>query len=141
MATSEEAQGYKQEYDDWYSEYEIYTYLEFNEENQKRVESMDPRFVWTDHGTCEDPQVTSGFHLYNSGCGCWENFGWHIGKVQWEPENGSLDQTYIYVKTSISLECPTCNPDGENDAGAEGCPGDDLIGEGCEDGYVHYYFD
>lgn len=141
MATSDQALEYKQEYDGWLEEYQIDIFLEFNEENQKIVERMDPRLVWTEHGTCETPQVTSGVHIYNSGCGCWETFGWHIGKVQWEPENDKLDETYICYKTSVYLECPTCNPDGENENVIEGCPGDEELGGECEDGWITYYFD
>lgn len=140
MATNEEALEYKEEYEAWQSEYEVYDYLENTEENWEKVQKMDPQLVWTDHGTCEDPQITSGARMYAGKC-CWETYGWHLAKKKWEID-GDVDNTYHYYKTGTYSECPSCNPDGEAEEGAEDCPGDENFPEcECYDGYINYYWD
>ena len=141
MATNEEAQDYLDEYNYWREEYGIGEFIENTPENWEKVQQMDRRLMWTDHGTCEDPQVTSGANMYSNRC-CWETYGWYVAEKPWEEGSGGIDQTYISFKTSLYTYCPTCNPEGENEEGAEGCPGDtEIAHEGCEDGWIRYYFD
>ncbi len=142
MATNDEAVSLRDEFEDWQKDYKIGEYLENTEENRAKLEAMDPRYVWTDHGTCEDPQVTSGYRLYSPTSCCWDNYGWYLAEVPWEPHNGNIDDTFIVYKTATYSSCPSCNPDGEADEGAENCPGDENFPDyECEDGYIHYYFD
>lgn len=141
MAVNEEAREYLDEYSTWIDTYKTTEFLDNTPENWEKVQQMDPHLVWTDHGTCEDPQVTSGAHMYSGRC-CWETYGWYIGTVPWEESPAGPDQTYISFKTSVYLSCPTCNPDGENEDCPEDCVGDtEVPNEGCEDGWIQYYFD
>lgn len=141
MATNEEAVELRDEYAAWYKDYGITDYLDNTPENWEKVQQMDTHLVWTDHGTCEDPQVTSGARMYNGHC-CWDTYGWHIGTIPWEDGFTGPDDTYISFKCGTYSNCPTCNPEGENDEGPEGCPGDEEFPDcECYDGYINYYWD
>jgi hypothetical protein len=119
-------------YREWHDEYGIGEYVEFSEEGEARVSQLDTRLVWTDHGTCENNQITNGFNVYGGrGCGCWETYGWYLAANPWE---GS-DDTYISIDTESYAPCGVCNEDGEDESINPEC-------RECEgDGYVHYYFD
>lgn len=128
----ETAKEYADSYKAWQNEYRPVKYVEYSAENLVLMESQDPRYVWTDHSTCDNEQLTSGFHVFNNSC-CWNTHGWHITEVASTPDN--------YVTTSSYLPCPVCNGEGE-----DGCPGPDAIdgaeiSDGCEEGHVQWYFD
>ncbi len=142
MSTNEEAMEYKEEYESWLKDYEVDDFLENTPENWEKVQKMDPRLVWTAHGTCEDPQVTSGARMYGGRC-CWDTYGWHIAKKQWEIQ-GDIDSTFESYKTGIYSNCPSCNADGEDEIEESDteCPGDENFPEcECYDGYINYYWD
>lgn len=141
MATNEEAVELQAEFNNWRETYKIGEFLEDSDENRAKLEKMDPRYVWTDHGTCESTQVTSGYTIYAGMC-CWISNGWYVGEVPWEPKNGDLEGTYISFDVDKYLSCPSCNPEGDEENIAENCPGDENFPDSeCDEGYIQYYFD
>lgn len=125
------AADYQKAWNDWHEKYEIGEYIDYSESSWDRVQKMDPHFVWTSHGTCEDNEITSGARLYNGSC-CWTTHGWYIANVPW---SGDPDDTYESIKSDIYLPCESCNADGEEEDIDPEC-------ELCEgEGYVHHYFD
>ncbi len=125
-------EDYQELFDEWHEDYEIQDeFIEYSEENWAKVQAMDPRYVWTNHSTCENEKITNGASIYN-GC-CWETFGWYIGNVPWG--DGSTEY-FEQVEVTAYLPCPKCNPDGEGD-GDEDCDEPDCDGSG----YINHYFD
>jgi hypothetical protein len=116
----------------WHNEYGIVEYVDFTEDGEARVSNLDEHLVWTDHGTCENNQISNGFRVYGgSGCGCWQTYGWYIATNPWV----GLDSEFISIDTEGSSSCEVCNEDGEDEAINPEC-------KECEgEGYVHYYFD
>lgn len=125
------AEDYQESWNDWYETYEIGEYIENSEENFKKVQEMDPHYVWTSHSTCEDEQVTNGVYIFDR-C-CWETFGWYVGKKPWEGDPETHFESY---NASAYLPCTICNPDGEEEEG---------FNEECEecngDGWATHFFD
>ena len=105
-------------------------FLDYNEENSKKVEQMDPRYVVTDHDTCDSPMFSVGWHDFgpNPRC-CWFTHGWHILTNPWE----GVDDM---IRTGGYAQCVECNIGGDSDD--EGDP-DCKTCEG--DGWVNYYYD
>lgn len=137
----EQVEAFVNEYAEWQNTYRPVKYVEYTEENLKKMEKQDPRYVWTDHDTCEDSHITPGFHFFGSPprC-CWTTHGWHITEVAHAGESVT-DPVY----STAYLTCPVCNADGDGE-GVENCPGPDKIdgaetSDGCEDGYIQWYFD
>lgn len=125
-------EDYQSLWDDWQQDYQIQEeFLEYSDENWAKVQAMDPQYVWTNHSTCEEEQVTNGATIY-SGC-CWQTFGWYIGNTPWD---GDAENHFEYVQVSATLPCPKCNPDGDDD-GDEDCDEPECEGEG----YITHYFD
>lgn len=132
-------QSYVNEYKEWQETYRPIKFVEYSEENLKLMEGQDPLYVWTDHDTCENSQMTSGLHFFGDppSC-CWTTHGWHIVEVANESD-------YDSVAISAYLPCPVCNEDGDGE-GAEDCVGPEPIdgaemSNGCEDGWIQWYFD
>jgi hypothetical protein len=142
VAINEEAEAYRDEYESWKESFEVYAYLENTPDNWEKVQKMDTRLVWTDHGTCEDPQITSGASMYAGKC-CWDTYGWHIAKKQWDVWPDGPERTYESYKTGTYSHCPSCNPDGEEDfVESENCPGDENFPDcECNEGWINYYWD
>lgn len=118
---------YQEEYNDWVKKYRPVKFVEYSPENLKLMEKQDPRYVWTDHDTCEDSMLTSGFHFYGDPprC-CWSTHGWHIVEVANEAE-------YDTVNVSAYLPCKCYNED--EDTWDEEC-------KECEgEGHINHYFD
>lgn len=125
------AADYQEEFDAWYKNYEIDTFIEYSEENWEKVQKMDTHYIWTNHSTCEDEQVSAGGSYFKNGC-CWDTFGWYVAKKPWagDPENH-----YESYKTTAYLVCESCNADGEEENLDPDC-------EYCEgEGYVNHFFD
>lgn len=130
------AEDYQEEYDAWREDYEIGEFIEYSEENWEKVQKMDPRYVWTNHGTCEDEMVTNGAKLFSGRC-CWDTYGWYVANAPWGSGSKTDEDYFESVKATAYLSCETCNPDGEGeeedfDPECEKCEGE---------GYVHHYFD
>lgn len=122
---------YQEAFNEWMLMYEYVEYIEFSDENWEKVQKMDTRLIWTDHGTCENPMVTSGARLYGGRC-CWDTYGWYVMKHPWW---GEEEDTYISVESGAYLPCPICNRDAEDENINPDC-------EECEgDGHVNYFFD
>lgn len=128
MSTLEEEQ---KAYQEWVDTYNPKTFIEYSHEEYERVsKEYDSKYVWTNHGTCENEQFTNGCQEYNSNCGCWDNFGWWICENPWEGEAMSL-----YVSTEYRGECPECNADSSDENINADC-------EECEgEGYIQVYLD
>ena len=127
MSGLEEAQA---EYKSWEENYEPKDFIEYTHEAYEKFKEHDPKYVWTNHGTCENEQLTNGCQEYNSVCGCWDNHGWWVCKNPWEGEPMTM-----YVSTEYRGECPVCN------SGAN----DENIKPDCEEcegsGYIQVYLD
>ena len=106
MATSEEAAELQAEFNNWRETYKVGEFLENSEENRSKLEKLDTRYVWTDHGTCENTQVTCGYTIYAGMC-CWVSNGWYVGEVPWEPKNGDVENIYISYDVDAYLPCPS----------------------------------
>lgn len=125
------AQDGQEEYDDWLKDYEQVEYLENTPENWEKVQAVDTHLVWTDHGTCDNPMVSSGARMYSGRC-CWDTYGWYVMAKPWV---GDPEDTFISVETSAYLPCTLCNADGEEEEINDEC-------EECEgDGWVNHFFD
>jgi hypothetical protein len=124
------AEDHRAFYNEWLEEYGYVDYIEFSDENWEKVQQMNTRLIWTDHGTCENPMVTNGARLYSGRC-CWDTYGWYVMSKPWEgPED-----SYESVETAVYLACSTCNADSEEEDINSECPE-------CEgEGYVNHYFD
>lgn len=119
-------------YNEWSETYKPGVFVEYSEEEYERLtEEVDKHLVWTHHGTCETERYTNGVHNFNSGCGCWQVFGWTICEVPWVGD----DDTYLSTETEWAGPCETCNVDGEDEHINQECP--ECDGEG----YVQEYFD
>lgn len=139
MSSNEEAVALRDEFTDWQEEYGIGEFLENTAENRAKLEQMDPHLLWTDHGTCEDEQVTAGYHIFSEHSCCWDNYGWYIASIPWV---GDVDSTHISYKVGAYLPCPSCNPDGESEDHVDDCPGDEEFPDcECSDGHINYYWD
>jgi hypothetical protein len=74
---------------------------------------------------------STGILDFNSGCGCWQVFGWYISQTPWE----GTEDTYISIDAEWSGPCETCNAAGEDETINSDCP--ECDGEG----YTQDYFD
>lgn len=133
-STDPTAADYQNWYNEWVETYGITSegYLENTPENWEKVQALDPKYVWTSHGTCEDEMVSNGPKMFTGSC-CWDTYGWFVAKNPWV---GNED-TYISEKATAYLPCETCNPDGlaEEDEYNPEC-------SECEgEGYVNHFFD
>lgn len=117
-----------QEFKRWWDSTGEKEFIEYSAENSQKVSEMDPRFVATDHDTCDSPQVSTGFYDFgpNPRC-CWVTHGWYISKKEWEPED--------LIKSGAYDICSKCNLGGDEDGGDPDC---DLC---YGDGWTNYYFD
>lgn len=119
------------EYEKWQDVYKPKFFIEYTHDEYERVnKEYDSTYVWTNHGTCENEQLTNGCQEYSSGCGCWSNFGWWICEIPWTGEAMS-----IFVDTEYRGECTLCNPDSS----------DENINPECKEcegsGYIQVYLD
>ena len=105
-------------------------FLEYSEENSKKVEKMDPHYIVTDHDTCDSPQYSVGHHDFGPepSC-CWVTHGWHILTNPW-PDSEDMFRSGGYDT------CIECNIDGDSED--EGDPDCQLC---FGDGWANYYFD
>jgi len=130
-------QEYAEQRKQWEKSYKPVKFVEYSAENYKNMKSQDPRYVWTEHDTCDGSYLTAGFHFFGDPpfC-CWTTFGWHIAEV------ASISEDTVV--TSAFIPCSVCNPDGEGD-GDPNCEGPEIPegadGGECEDGWVQWYFD
>jgi len=129
----ETAEEFQETWNEWYEDYQIGEFIEYSDENWEKVRSMDPRYVWTNHSTCEDEQVTNGAHVYTGSC-CWETFGWYVAGKPWSGDSETYFESY---KASAYLACTICNPDGEGDEVDFDPECDYCSGEG----WVNHFFD
>lgn len=125
-----ELEEYEKNYNDWVETYKPKEFIEYSHEDYEKLQSHDEKYIWTNHGTCEEEQFTNGCHEYKSNCGCWDNFGWWICENPWEGNSASL-----FISTEYRGECPECNADASEENINPDC-------EECEgSGYVQIYFD
>jgi hypothetical protein len=147
--TSEDINGYVQAIKDWKEKYKItgkFCVLdELTLEQIDELKKLDEQgLVWTQHGTCESEMVSFGMKIFgdhaltgskSSGCGCYQTDSFYVAG-----EKGSDD----YIAMGAYEPCPVCNEDGEGD-GDENCSGPPSVegaeSDGCEDGWIQYYFD
>ena len=139
------------EYKKWLEEYKIdldkvILHEDLTAEDKLMLEKLDTKnLVWTQHGTCENEQVSTGFSIFgdcqltgqvSSGCGCFQSYCYYIAKV---PHNSDE-----YIDVAAYLPCPICNADGEGE-GAEDCEGPEVPegvdGGECEGGFIQWYWD
>jgi len=127
MGNYSSAEEYQKAYDKWAKQYRPVKFVEYSPENLKMMENQDPRYVWTDHDTCEESQLTSGFHFFGDPAFCcWVTHGWHITEVACEDGDRVID-----VSAYIPCECY----DEEEDIWNENC-------SKCEgEGFIQHYFD
>lgn len=134
---------------------EIYE-IDFNtpilhdELTQEQLDSLndlnDKGLVWTQHGTCENEQISNGFHIFGycqltgnkpSGCGCYQSYCYYVAK---KPYDGNYESAYV----ERYLPCTVCNLDGESE-GDPNCKGPEKPKgahfDECETGYIQWYFD
>ena len=128
-----EMEGYRQDYNNWLKEYEP-EFLEYDTEggpNFLKAKSTPNEFIWTAHGTCEDDQVSAGFHFFGDPVRCcWDTYGWYISKVS--SGNTSPDDYEVY-RESFYGQCKCYNE--ETEEGKPDC-------ETCDgDGWYTEYFD
>jgi len=117
-----------EEYKEWWETVKPKEFLEYNEENSQKVSEMDPKYVATEHDTCENTQISTGYHDFGPTprC-CWYTHGWHINTNPWQEDD--------YIRAAGHAPCMTCNPGGDEDIEDTEC--DDCYG----DGFMNYYFD
>lgn len=102
--------------------------------------------VWTQHGTCEDEQISNGFKIFgnceltgskSSGCGCFQSYCYYVAKRSFDGEHESA-----YV--GRYLPCSACNPDGEGEGDPE-CKGPEIPKGAdmfeCSEGWIQWHFD
>ncbi len=118
-------------YDYFIKEYEPEHY-EVTPENRELIKSMDPKFVWTAHSTCENDFISPGFLEFSPNACCWAEHEWLVSEKPWESDDSSE-----WIQTSIHAPCPNCNPDGDEDL-EEGNPECDLC---FGDAHYIYYED
>ena len=130
---------------DWGSS--SYIYDELTQAERVELEKLDKkRLVWTNASTCDGEYFMPGMHEFDgeSGCGCWESYGFYVAKKPWKKKD-----EYNFVTAVGYIPCPVCNADGDGD-GEEGCEGPaELpateygidIGDGCEEGQIQVYLD
>lgn len=119
-------------YNAWCKEYADGEFIEYSHEAYENLlATTDPHLVWTNHSTCENERYSNGIHEFNSGCGCWNVFGWYVSSKPWEGD----ENTFLVVDTEWSGPCETCNSDGEDANINPDCP--ECDGEG----YTQEYFD
>lgn len=126
-----EATEVKEFYEQWYKDFSPMYYIEYDSENgpaMQKAKMINPRMIWTAHGTCENDQVSAGFMFFGDPprC-CWTTYGWYVSQKAWREE--------MSVETAYYTWCDQCNPEGENDEGNADC-------KECEgEGHVNYFFD
>lgn len=127
-----ERQEIQDAYNEWYEEFGDGEFIEYSHEAyEKLLATTNPRLVWTNHSTCENERYTNGIQEFQSGCGCWQVFGWHVSTKPWECADGD----YIMVGTEWSGPCFICNEDGSDESINPDC-------EQCDgEGYTQDYFD
>ena len=120
-------EDYQELYNDWVKQYRPVKYLEYTQENLELIKKQDESHVWTDHDTCEDSQLSAGFHFFGDPprC-CWVTHGWHITEIA---HSGEFER--VNVSAYLPCECY----DNENDSWNEDC--DKCDGEG----HINHYFD
>jgi len=127
--------------EEWNKKYEIsdtaYIFDELSVEDLEELKKLDELgLVWTQHGTCENEQISFGMHeLTGSGCGCWTTYAFHVGKHKGEED---------FIDVEAYLPCSVCNPDGDGE-GDPSCKGPEEVegaetSDGCEEGFVQWYF-
>jgi len=125
---------HRKAYRDWERKYEpleFYDYDGVDGENMKKVQTIPNEYVWTAHATCDNEQVSAGFHFFGDppSC-CWSTFGWYVSKTA--SRNKTTDDFEAY-NSSYYCECKCFNEETE-----EGNPDCEL----CEgEGWRTHYFD
>lgn len=133
-------QHYLDEIARWRKQYKIQTEKDYiaddlSDEERTELEKLDKEGrVWTEHSTCDREQITLGMHFYNNSC-CWQSYSFYVSEKKGQEE---------YIDTTAYLPCSVCNPDGEGD-GDPDCEGPEIpegadTSDGCEDGWVNWYF-
>jgi len=127
----------------WKKTYQIseerdYVLDELSKEDMVELERLDKQgLVWTQHSTCENEQISFGMHTFGgSGCGCWQTYCFYVGQTKGEEQ---------FIDVTAYEPCPVCNAGGEGD-GDPDCEGPEVpegaeTSEGCEEGWVQWYFD
>jgi hypothetical protein len=125
---------HRQAYNNWEQKYSPNTFLEYDGPdgaNFNTAKNTPNEHVWTEHGTCEDPMITAGFHFFGEPVRCcWDTYGWYIT----ETSSGNTNpDDYESYKTGMYAECECYNE--ETETGNENC-------QQCEgQGWTNYYFD
>ena len=131
-------QDYLDEIERWKKQYkvsnDVYVIDEMSSDELADLEKLDKEGrVWTEHSTCENDMITLGMVFYDS-C-CWSSYAFYVSE-----EKGSEE----YVDTTKYLPCSVCNADGEDDDDPD-CEGPEVpegaeTSDGCEEGWVQWYF-
>lgn len=127
-----EHQEYIDAFNQWEKTYGPLEFVEYSKEEYERLTSeVDAHLVWTHHGTCESEKYSNGILDFNSGCGCWQVFGWYVSQTPWEGD----EDTFLSIDAEWSGPCETCNSNGEDENIDPDCS--ECDGEG----YTQDYFD
>lgn len=127
-----EHQDYINAFNEWQKTYGPLEFVEYSSESYEKLKAdINTHLAWTHHGTCENERYSNGILDFNSGCGCWQVFGWYISQTPWE----GTEDTYISIDAEWSGPCETCNAAGEDETINSDCP--ECDGEG----YTQDYFD
>lgn len=119
-------------YKQWIGSASPKKFLEYSQENSALVQKMKPEYVATEHDTCDNSQITTGFHDFGPEprC-CWVTHGWYICENEYKPDD--------YITASGYATCADCNPNGDGDFEEESANPECELCYG--DGSVNYYFD
>lgn len=96
-------------YDEFMEIYKPKAY-EVNDDNRNYLKTVDPKFVWTAHSTCENEFISPGFHELSPSSCCWEEYEWFVSDKPWESDDSSQ-----WIQTSAHMSCPECNPEADED--------------------------
>ena len=99
----------QQDYDYFFEQYSPVEY-EVNDENRELLKSIDPKFVWTAHSTCEDDFISPGFLEFSPSSCCWRECSWYVSNIQWKS-----DESSEWITVSHGFPCPECNPNNDED--------------------------
>ena len=130
LTPQQEIDAMNEEYAEWQKKYKVGEYLDNSPENWKKVQSMDPAYVWTNNSTCEEEMISNGVHDYTGSC-CWQTFGWYISEIPCPTDENP------FIATSIAVLCLSCNPEADEDK-EDGEPDCEACGG---TGYATYYAD
>jgi len=121
------AEQYQEAYNDWVKTYRPVKFVEYSADNLELMKKQDPRYVWTDHDTCENSKLSAGFHFFGDppSC-CWVTHGWHIVEVAHGDYYDDVD-----ISAYLPCECYDSHQD-EWNAECNKCDGE---------GHIQYYFD